>query len=123
MLNESSERRCVVRLRVPRHLTDPTLESRLVRLLDLSAEGARIEHAAPLNVGVICLVDFPRALGRFRLSGQVVWTRPRREELSEGRTRFSHESGLVFARRTPEQAKALAEALALLARATEGDSR
>ncbi len=43
----SPERRRVIRLSVPRHLSDPTPDMRSVRLLDLSALGARIEHDAP----------------------------------------------------------------------------
>ncbi len=108
---ESAERR-VVRLSVPRHLTAPTLDIRLVRLLDLSLKGARIEHLDPLNKGVISMVDVPPTLGRLRLSGRIGWTRPHKgERTAEGTTYVYYQSGLAFVRLTPEQQKALAAAL------------
>jgi hypothetical protein len=42
---------------VPWHLSGPELELRLVRLLDLSPDGARIEHLELLHEGVGCIVD------------------------------------------------------------------
>ena len=71
---DTSDRRSVARLTVPLHLSGPGLELRLVRLLDLSPEGARIEHLEPLREGVVCVVDLPPTLGRLRLTGRVVWT-------------------------------------------------
>ncbi len=66
------DRRRTARITVPLHLRGPELELRLVRILDLSLDGARIEHLEPLREGVVCVVDLPPALGRVRLTGRVV---------------------------------------------------
>lgn len=42
------ERRRVARLLIPLQFSSPGLEEQPVRLVDLSREGARIEHARPL---------------------------------------------------------------------------
>ncbi len=113
---DTPERRRVLRLSVPQHLSGPLLEIRLARLLDLSAEGARIEHPDPLRESVVCLLDLPPALGRFRLTARVVWTRLHKSEiLPEGNTRVSYESGLTFVRMTSDQRQALAAALQIVA--------
>lgn len=112
---ETSERRRVARLTVPSHLGGFELELRLVRLLELSSEGARIEHPEPLHEGVVCFVDLPPALGRVRLTGRVVWTRLHKgEQTFEGDTRVYYQSGLAFVGITPEQQTALAAALEIL---------
>ena len=114
-MGEISDRRRVARLTVPRHLTGPGLELRLVRLLELSAEGARIEHSEHLREGLVCYVDLPPALGRIRLTGRVVWTRLHRgEQTFDGDARVYHQSGLAFVGITPEQRGALAVALTIL---------
>ncbi len=113
---EFAERRRVIRLSVPRHLSDPTPELRLVRLLDLSVVGARIEHATPLDRGVMCTVDFAPTLGRAQLPGWVMWTRPyKREPPVAGEAEVYYQSGLAFVNLTPPQQKALAAALDILA--------
>ena len=115
MTSERPDRRRVVRLVVPRHLTGPGFELRLVRLLDLSAEGARIEHPEHLHEGLACYVDLPPALGRGRLTGRVVWTsRHGREQTYEGETRVYYHSGLAFINLTAEQQAKLADALQIL---------
>ncbi len=114
-MGEIPDRRRVARLTVPRHLTGPGLELRLVRLLELSSEGARIEHSEHLREGLVCYVDLPPALGRVRLTGSVVWTRLHRgEQTFEGDARVYYQSGLVFVGITPEQRGALAVALTIL---------
>jgi hypothetical protein len=60
---ETRDRRRVARLTVPRHLSGPGLELPLVRLLDLSPGGARIEHPEHLHERLMCYVDLPPALG------------------------------------------------------------
>ncbi len=115
MTSQTPERRRVARLFVPWHLTGAGLDLRLVRLLDLSAKGARIEHPDLLHEGLVCYVDLPPDLGRATLTGKVVWTRPhKRERTYEGETRPYYHSGLAFVELTPEQREALAAALQIL---------
>jgi PilZ domain-containing protein len=112
---DTSERRRVARLTVPLHLSGPGLELRLVRLLDLSPEGARIEHLEPLREGVVCVVDLPPALGRLRLSGRVVWTGVRGgEQTLEGERRLHYQSGLAFTGVTHDQQAVLARGMETL---------
>ena len=116
MTSETPDRRRETRILVPRHLTGPGLERRSVRLLDLSAKGARIEHAEPLRGGLVCYVDLPSALGGGRLTGRVVWTRLYRGEQTFEGDALVHQSGLAFVDLTPEQREALAAALEILQR-------
>jgi hypothetical protein len=114
---ETSERRREARLTLPSHLGGFELELRLVRLLDLTSEGARIEHPGPLHEGLICFVDLPPALGRIRLTCKVVWTRLHKgEQTFEGDKRVYYQSGLAFIGVTPEQQTAVAAALAIVRR-------
>jgi len=109
------DRRRTARITIPWHLSGPGLELRLVRILDLSPHGARIEHLEPLREGLVCSVDLPPALGRVRLTGRVVWTAVRGgEQTLEGEQRLPYQSGLAFTGLTPEQQTALAEALETL---------
>jgi len=119
-MTEMRERRHVARLFVPRSLGGVELELRQVHLLDLSPAGARIEHQGHLHEGLVCFVDLPRALGRLRLTGQVVWTRLfRGEQTLEGARHHYYQSGLAFTGVTPEQQSALAAALEGLRTAME----
>jgi hypothetical protein len=109
--------RRVARLTVPwqYHITKPSVELGWVRLLDLSSEGARIEHPEPVQEGEVCAVDLVPALEWGRLTGRVVWTRPRTPARTfEGDTRVHYQSGLAFVDITPEQRVALAVALEIL---------
>jgi hypothetical protein len=111
------DRRRVARLTVPWHLTGPGAELRLARLLDLSSEGARIEHPEHLQEGLVCYVDLPPALGRLRLTGRVVWTRLHKgEQTLEGDKHLYYQSGLAFIGMTAERQTALAAALEILRR-------
>jgi len=111
MVEPSSLRR-VARLSVPRRLSDPGLEIRLVRLVDLSLEGARIEHQEPLNEKLACFIDLPPDLGRVRLTGRIVWTKLQKaEQTLEGERHVYYHSGLTWTTLTPEQQRALAVAL------------
>ncbi len=115
MTSQAPERRHVVRLTVPWHLTGPGLERRLGRLVDLSSTGGRIEHTDPVYEGLVCEVDLPPALGQGRLKGKVVWSRlHKRAQTLEGDTRVFYQTGLTFVDVTPEQREALAAALAVL---------
>jgi len=112
---ETPDRRRVARISVPRHLTGPDLELRLVRLLELSSEGASIEHPEHLHEGLVCYVDLPPALGRLRLTGRVVRTRLHKSEQTfEGNKRVFYQSGLAFVGITSEQQTALEAALEIL---------
>jgi hypothetical protein len=115
MTAQIPERRRVARLTVPPHLGGFEVELRLVRLLDLSAEGVRIEHPRHLHEGLVRSVDLPPILGGLRLTGQVVWTRlHKREHTYEGDTRVCYQSGLCFIGLTAQQQAELADALAIL---------
>jgi hypothetical protein len=69
------ERRCVARLPVPSQFTSPGLENKAVCLVDLSPDGACLEHVRPLPDWDMCFVELPLALGGVRLQGEVVWSR------------------------------------------------
>ena len=112
---ERPERRRVARLTVPSHLGGFELELRLVRLLELSSEGARIEHPGHLHEGLVCFMDLPPALGRVWLTGRVMWTRLyKTEQTFEGDKHVYYQSGLLFIGITPEQERGLAAALEML---------
>ena len=62
-------------------------------------------------------MDLPPSLGVVRLTGRVIWTRLRStEQTLAGDRRDLYESGIEFTDLTPTQEKALADALATLAR-------
>ncbi len=112
---DRSERRHVARLFVPRYLRSVELEMRETILLDLSPAGARIEHRERLHQGFGCFVDLPRAFGRLRLSGRVVWTRHHRaEQTPEGERQDYYQSGVAFTNMTPAQQSELSAAVASL---------
>ncbi len=114
---ERPEQRRVARLTVPLRLGGFEREPRLVRLIDLSAEGAHIEHPEHLTEGVICFVDLPPALGGVQLTSRVVWTRLHKgEQTFEGDKDVYYQSGLTFVGITPEQQAAVAAALEMLKR-------
>lgn len=123
-MTEMPERRRVARLFVPRRLGGVELELRQVHPLDLSAAGARIEHREHLHEGLVCFVDLPRALGRLRLTGRLVWTQLHKgEHTLEGDQHGYYQSGLVFTGLTPAQQTALAAALETLRAARDTPDR
>jgi hypothetical protein len=112
---ETLERRRVTRLTVPSHLGGFPVELGRVQLLDLSAEGVRIEHRGHLYVGLALFVDLPPDLGGVRLTGEVVWTKLHKSEQTfEGNKRVYFQSGLAFVGITSEQQTALEAALEIL---------
>jgi len=114
------ERRHSARLTIPSQFGDPGGQLQPVRLLELSSAGARVEHLAPLQAGLLCLVDLPPALGRGSLTGRVVWSRLQRTEHSlEGTQRRYFQSGLTWTEFTPGQLGALTAALGILKAAQE----
>jgi hypothetical protein len=119
-MDKRPERRQAARLTIPSQFSGRTLAHPPVRLVDLSLQGARIEHPDPLNAGLICLLDPPPALGCGSLTGRVVCTKPHRNEqtLDGARQRY-YRSGLAWTGLTPAQQGALAAALELLKAAQE----
>ncbi len=114
------ERRRVPRLPIPSHLRGPGREEEPVRLLDLSPEGARLEHPRPLPDWKVCSLTLPPALGGGRLQGEVVWSRVlQRKRGPKGLGQLYHQSGLSFLLLTPAQQDALAAALKRLKAARE----
>jgi hypothetical protein len=110
-----SERRHVARLLVPAPLAGPRRGLHRVRLLDLSPEGARIEHVRQFPDWSICFLDLPGALGGTRLQGQVIWSQVAgRTTLAEGKRVICYKSGVRFNELTREQDAGLAAALNIL---------
>ncbi len=103
-MDDRKDRRRVARVTFPRHLYSPELQLQLGRILDLSTDGARLQHAEPLHEGMECLVDLPPTLERLRLTARVVWTKVHgTEHTPEGERHLIYQSGVVFTRVTPEQ--------------------
>jgi len=91
-----------------------------VRLLDLGATGARIEHHNLLRPGFACTLELPTALGGLVLSVRVVRSAVvGMEKGPSGEKLLQYESGVAFADITPEQQKALE---AMLDRIASGDA-
>lgn len=93
-----------------------------VRLVDLSATGARIEHAHPLTPGSDCTFEFPPTLGALVLSARIVHSISLTDSESvEGEEirQYRYQSGLAFVEVTAEQQAVLA---AVLERLSPGSS-
>jgi len=87
-------------------------EVREVRLVDLSVQGARIEHRGLLPPGSPCRLELPSALGDLVLAAEGVWsTVIGAERTTQGERRLLSRTGLKFGRPTAEQRRALAESL------------
>jgi len=115
------ERRHSARLTIPSQFGDHGGQLQAVRLLKLSSAGARVEHLAPLQAGLLCLVDLPPALGRGSLTGRVVWSKLHRTEHSlEGEQRRYFQSGLTWTEFTPGQQERLTAALQILTAGQKG---
>ena len=115
------ERRHSVRLTIPPQVGGPGLGRHHVRLLDLSPEGARVEHVHPFPDGYQCVLDLPPALGEVGLQGRVVWSREAgRKEVAEGEWLVFFQSGVRFTRLTLWQQEGLTAALDILKAAQEG---
>ena len=92
-----------------------------MHLLDLSPEGARIEHIRPLADWNLCFLDLPWALGGVRLQGKVVWSQEGESKpAADGKRLVHYQSGLTFRLLTPEQRAGLTAALEILRAAQEG---
>ena len=115
------ERRHVARLTIPPHLSRPSpREEQEVRLVDLSPQGARIEHLRPLADWGICFLDLPWALGGVRIQGKVVWSQAGESKpAADGKHLVHYQTGLTFRFLTPEQRAGLTAALEILRAARE----
>lgn len=114
------DRRHLARLTIPLQFSDRALEQLPVHLVDLSIQGARIEHPKRLNAGLLCFIDLPPTLGHGSLSGRIVWTKlHRHEQTLEGERQRYYRSGLTWTGLTPEQQGALTAALEILKVAPE----
>ena len=117
------ERRRTARLPIPSRFSGPGREEEPVRLLDLSREGARIEHVRPVSDWKLCSLTLPPALGGARLQGMLVWSLwsrvMGRKVGPKGARQIYHQSGLTFILLTPAQQDALAAALEILKAAQE----
>ena len=120
-MTKGGERRRNARISIPSEFSLPGLASQRIRLVDLSPEGARIEHRHVLQTGVVCFVDLPPPLGPGTFRSRIVWTRLHRDEQApEGNRQRYYQSGLAWEGLTPEQLGALAAALEILKAAEKG---
>jgi len=114
------ERRHVARLPVSIQLSGRGMGQLSVRLLDLSPEGARIEHVRPLADRGLCFLNLPLALGGAWLRVEAIWTQvTERQKVVEGKGGVTYQCGLQFTLLTPGQRASLTAALALLKAARE----
>lgn len=105
------ERRATPRVVLPEHPPARALEVE-VRLLDLSIEGAGIEHLGLLRPGLPCTLELPATLGFLAFSTQVMWCAVVGAERQRGGERHLRaRSGLRFDEVTQYQRTVLADAL------------
>ena len=84
-------------------------DGREVRLLDLSRDGARIEHLDLLRPGVAVPLELPPPFGSLTVSARVVWCKViGRRRQPGGESHLVSRSGLRFAELTVTQNAALA---------------
>lgn len=117
-MERTSDRRQGKRLPVagrPNGRVRATLDARLI---DLSGNGARIEHLNLLRPGFLCTLELPQTVGELSVQVQVVRSLVVGAEAGPtGERVLRYESGLVFTKLTPGQQEALAAILDRLAAA------
>jgi len=112
------ERRKAPRMLVARHLGAKARATLNVRLLDLSASGARIEHTDLLRPGANYALELPPALGPLILTVRVVHSAViGTEPTPQGERNLRYQSGLAFVGIAGAQQSAL---VAILQRLTPG---
>ena len=105
---EARDRRAVPRTTLTDHPAVRVQEGGEVRLLDLSRDGARIEHLDLLRPGASCRLELP-GLASLSLPAQVLWcTVIGRMRRPDGNSHLVSQSGLRFSRLTVAQHAALA---------------
>ena len=109
------ERRGAARVTISEPLGARARATLEVRLIDLSATGARIAHFDLLRPGVIYALQLSPALGTLTLSARVVHSRIVGTEPSPAGERIlRYESGVVFVGLTEEQRTTLEQLVAQL---------
>ena len=115
-MNQDPERRRTRRLKVPGRISSRVEAMVAIRLIDLSATGARLEHANMLRPGYLCVLEFPHNLAALVLTARVVRTvEVGGAEQDAVPLTSRYESGVVFTRVSPEQQIALEGVLERLA--------
>ena len=103
-MDETQERRRALRVRVAGRLGARARATLDVRLLDVSATGARIEHYDVLRPGSTYAFELPPALGPLTLSAKVVHSAIIGTEITpEGERLLRYQSGLAFTAMNAEQ--------------------
>ena len=115
-MDDAQERRRASRIRVAGRLGARAHATLDVRLLDVSANGVRIEHYDVLRPGSIYAFEFPPALGPLTISTKVVHSAViGTEKTPEGERLLRYQSGLAFITITAEQQATLAGILERMA--------
>jgi len=111
-MDETQERRRAPRIRVTGRLGARARATLDVRLLDVSATGARIEHYDVLRPGSTYGFEFPAALGSLTVSAKVVHSAVIGTETTpEGERLLRYQSGLALTSMTAEQQATLTSIL------------
>jgi hypothetical protein len=106
---EVRERRAVPRTTLGAHLPVRLQDGREVRLLNLSGDGAQIEHFDILRPAASCHLELAPPLGALVIPARVVWcTVIGRKRRPGGESRLVARSGLRFSTLTVAQHAALA---------------
>ena len=108
-MTDLEERRAAPRATLPDQPAVRVREGREVRLLDLSRDGARIEHLDLFRPGAACPLELPPPFASLTLSAKVVWCSViGRKRRPGGESHLVSRSGLRFAKLTAAQDAALA---------------
>jgi len=108
-MTDLEERRAAPRATLPDQPAVRVRESREVRLLDLSRDGARIEHLDLFRPGAVCPLELPPPFASLTLSAKVVWCSViGRKRRPGGDFHLVSRSGLRFSKLTTAQDAALA---------------
>jgi hypothetical protein len=108
-MTDVQERRATPRAALPGQPAVRVHEGREVRLLDLSREGARIEHLDLFRPGAAFPLELPPPFGSLTVPAKVVWCRViGRKPRPGGESHLVSRSGLRFAQLSAAQDAALA---------------
>jgi len=108
-MTELDERRAAPRTTLRDQPAVRVHEGREVRLLDLSRDGARIEHLDLFRPGAACPLELPPPFGSLTLPAKVVWCSViGRKRRPGGDFHLVSRSGLRFSKLTTAQDAALA---------------
>lgn len=108
-MSDVDERRAAPRTTLAGQPPVRAREGREVRLLDLSRDGAGIEHLDLFRPGAACPLELPPPFGSLTLQAKVVWCSVvGRKRRPGGESHLVSRSGLRFAKLTAAQDAALA---------------